>query len=131
MSHNFSLSVDAHYETKSHPFDREGSQALTGKLLVSLSREGLVMNIIAWIVLGLISGAIAKAIVPGQQGGSWLSTMFLGVLGAFIGGSAHTFIQSGNLQLAAPGLNIAGVFISVIGAIIAIFLSGLLFRGNT
>jgi uncharacterized membrane protein YeaQ/YmgE (transglycosylase-associated protein family) len=88
------------------------------------------MNIIAWIVLGLLSGAIAKAIVPGQQGGSWLSTMFLGVLGAFIGGSAHTFIQSGNLQLAAPGLNIAGVFISVLGAIIAIFLYGLLFCRN-
>jgi uncharacterized membrane protein YeaQ/YmgE (transglycosylase-associated protein family) len=103
---------------------------MTGKLLVTLSNKGLVMNIIAWIVLGLLSGAIAKAIVPGQQGGSWLSTMFLGVVGAFIGGSAHVFIQSGNLQLAAPGLNIPGVFISVLGAIIAIFLYGLLFRRN-
>ncbi len=123
-----SLSIDAHYQRKSHPFEREGFKAIIGKLLVSLSREGLVMNIIAWIILGLLSGAIAKAIVPGQQGGSWLSTMFLGVVGAFIGGSAHTFIQSGNLQLAAPGLNIPGVFISVLGAIIAIFLYGLLFR---
>jgi uncharacterized membrane protein YeaQ/YmgE (transglycosylase-associated protein family) len=95
-----------------------------------LSHVGTTMNIIAWIVLGLLSGAIAKAIVPGQQGGSWLSTMFLGVVGAFIGGSAHTFIQSGNLQLAAPGLNIPGVFISVLGAIIAIFLSRLLFSRN-
>jgi uncharacterized membrane protein YeaQ/YmgE (transglycosylase-associated protein family) len=89
------------------------------------------MNIIAWIVLGLLAGAIAKAIVPGQQGDGWLSTMLLGVLGAFIGGSAHTFVQSGNLQLTAPGLNITGVFISVIGAIIAIFLSRLLFSRNT
>jgi uncharacterized membrane protein YeaQ/YmgE (transglycosylase-associated protein family) len=89
------------------------------------------MNIIAWIVLGLLSGAIAKAVVPGQQGGSWLSTMLLGVLGAFVGGTIHTFIQSGNLQLAAPGLSIGGVFISVLGAILAIFLSGLLFSRNT
>jgi uncharacterized membrane protein YeaQ/YmgE (transglycosylase-associated protein family) len=88
------------------------------------------MNIIAWTVLGLLSGAIAKAIVPGQQGGGWLSTMFLGVVGAFIGGTLHTFIQSGNLQLAAPGLNIAGVFVSVLGAIIAIFLHGIMFRRN-
>ena len=88
------------------------------------------MNIIAWIVLGLLAGAIAKAIVPGQQGGGWVSTMLLGVLGAFIGGTLHTFIQSGSLQLSAPGLNIAGVFVSVLGAIIAIFLSGLLFRRN-
>lgn len=89
------------------------------------------MNIIAWIVLGLLSGAIAKAVVPGQQGGGWISTMLLGVMGAFIGGSAHTFIQSGSLQLAAPGLNIAGVFISVLGAIAAIFLSRLMFGRNT
>jgi hypothetical protein len=29
------------------------------------------MNIIAWIVLGLIAGAIAKAIYPGHQGGGF------------------------------------------------------------
>jgi uncharacterized membrane protein YeaQ/YmgE (transglycosylase-associated protein family) len=88
------------------------------------------MNIIAWIVLGLLAGAIAKAVVPGQQGGSWLSTMVLGVVGAFIGGTLHTFVQTGTLQLAAPGLSIPGVFIAVIGAIIAIFLYGVLSRNS-
>jgi uncharacterized membrane protein YeaQ/YmgE (transglycosylase-associated protein family) len=88
------------------------------------------MNIIAWVVLGLLAGAIAKAIVPGDQGGSWLSTLFLGVIGAFIGGSLHTFIQTGTLQLAAPALNIPGVFIAVLGAIIAIYLYGLVARRN-
>ncbi len=53
--------------------------------------------------MGLLAGAIAKAIVPGRQGGSWLSTMVLGVVGAFIGGTLHTFIQTGSLQLVAPG----------------------------
>jgi uncharacterized membrane protein YeaQ/YmgE (transglycosylase-associated protein family) len=84
------------------------------------------MNIIAWIILGLLAGAISKAIVPGHQGGGWLSTMVLGVVGAFIGGSLHTLLQTGTLQLAAPGLSIPGVFIAVLGAIIAIFLYGLL-----
>jgi uncharacterized membrane protein YeaQ/YmgE (transglycosylase-associated protein family) len=88
------------------------------------------MNIIAWVVLGLLAGAIAKAIVPGDQGGSWLSTLFLGVIGAFIGGSLHTFIQTGTLQLVAPGLSIPGVFIAVLGAIIAIYLYGLVARRN-
>ncbi|KGF71647.1 transglycosylase [Neosynechococcus sphagnicola sy1] len=88
------------------------------------------MNIIAWIVLGLLAGAIAKAIVPGNQGGGWLSTMFLGVVGAFIGGTLHTFIQTGTLQLSAPDLNIPGVFIAVLGAIIAIFIYGFLSRRN-
>lgn len=88
------------------------------------------MNIIAWVVLGLLAGAIAKAIVPGSQGGSWLSTLVLGVVGAFIGGSLHTFIQTGTLQLAAPGLSIPGVFVAVLGAIIAIYLYGLVAQRN-
>jgi uncharacterized membrane protein YeaQ/YmgE (transglycosylase-associated protein family) len=86
------------------------------------------MNIIAWVVLGLLAGAIAKAIVPGYQGGNWLATMVLGIVGAFIGGTLYTFIQSGALVLTAPGLSIGGVFIAVLGAIIAIFLYGALTR---
>ena len=88
------------------------------------------MNIIAWIILGLLAGAIAKAIVPGYQGGNWLATMVLGIVGAFIGGTLHSFIQNGNLQLTAPGLSIGGVVIAVLGAIIAIFLYGTLARRN-
>ncbi|WP_008314671.1 GlsB/YeaQ/YmgE family stress response membrane protein [Leptolyngbya sp. PCC 6406] len=88
------------------------------------------MNIIAWIILGLLAGAIAKAIVPGYQGGNWLATMVLGIVGAFIGGTLHVFIKTGSLQLAAPGLSIIGVFIAVLGAIIAIYLYGAMSRRN-
>jgi uncharacterized membrane protein YeaQ/YmgE (transglycosylase-associated protein family) len=42
------------------------------------------MNIIAWIVLGLLAGAIAKLIYPGRQGGGILSTMVLGIVGALL-----------------------------------------------
>ncbi len=88
------------------------------------------MNLIAWVVLGLLAGAIAKAIVPGTQGGGWLSTLVLGVVGAFIGGSLFTFFQTGTLALTAPGLSIPGVFVAVLGAIIAIYLYGLIARSN-
>ncbi|QDY66671.1 GlsB/YeaQ/YmgE family stress response membrane protein [Glutamicibacter halophytocola] len=44
------------------------------------------MGILGWIVLGLIAGAIAKAIKPGQQGGGWIATLLLGIVGALIGG---------------------------------------------
>ena len=44
------------------------------------------MGIIGWIVLGLLAGAIAKAIMPGTQGGGWLATLVLGVVGALLGG---------------------------------------------
>lgn len=86
------------------------------------------MNIIAWIILGLLAGAIAKAVVPGYQGGNWLATMVLGIIGAFIGGTLHLFLKTGTLQIAAPGLSFVGVIIAVLGAIIAIFLYGALSR---
>lgn len=44
------------------------------------------MGIIAWLVLGLIAGALAKLIYPGHQGGGIFATIGLGILGALIGG---------------------------------------------
>lgn len=44
------------------------------------------MGFLAFILLGLIAGAIAKALLPGRQGGGWLATLVLGVIGALIGG---------------------------------------------
>lgn len=44
------------------------------------------MGILGWIVLGLLAGSIAKAILPGRQGGGWLATLLLGVVGALVGG---------------------------------------------
>lgn len=44
------------------------------------------MGIFAFLLLGLIAGAIAKAILPGRQAGGWFVTLLLGVLGAMIGG---------------------------------------------
>jgi uncharacterized membrane protein YeaQ/YmgE (transglycosylase-associated protein family) len=88
------------------------------------------MNIIAWAILGLIAGAIGKAIYPGHQGGGILATMILGIIGAFIGGSLFTLLQTGSLQLTAASLSIPGLFVAVIGSIIAIFLWGLFTRSS-
>ncbi|GAB4098475.1 GlsB/YeaQ/YmgE family stress response membrane protein [Sinomonas halotolerans] len=44
------------------------------------------MSILAFLILGLIAGAIAKAILPGRQGGGWIITLLLGVVGALLGG---------------------------------------------
>lgn len=54
------------------------------------------MGIIGWIVLGLIAGAIAKAIMPGNQGGGWLATLLLGVVGALVGGFLGGLIFGGD-----------------------------------
>ena len=88
------------------------------------------MNIIAWVILGVIAGAIAKAIYPGSQGGGFLATTLLGIIGAFIGGSLYIFLNTGALQLTAAGLSIGGIVVAVLGAMVAIFLWGLLNRSS-
>ena len=44
------------------------------------------MGFFAFLILGLIAGAIAKAILPGSQGGGIIITLILGVVGALLGG---------------------------------------------
>jgi uncharacterized membrane protein YeaQ/YmgE (transglycosylase-associated protein family) len=44
------------------------------------------MGIIAWIILGLLAGLIAKALIPGDDPGGIIITTLIGVAGAFIGG---------------------------------------------
>ncbi len=44
------------------------------------------MGIIAFIILGLLAGAIAKAIMPGDDPGGWIITAVIGVVGAVLGG---------------------------------------------
>ncbi len=86
------------------------------------------MNILAWALLGIVAGAIAKMIYPGRQGGGIFSTMLLGIIGAFLGGSIVTLLTTGTINLTAAGLSIPGVIVAVLGAIIAIFLWGLITR---
>lgn len=44
------------------------------------------MGFLSFLLLGLIAGAIAKLILPGKQGGGWLATLVIGVIGAMLGG---------------------------------------------
>jgi uncharacterized membrane protein YeaQ/YmgE (transglycosylase-associated protein family) len=77
--------------------------------------------------LGLLAGAIAKAIYSGGPGGI-LGTILLGIIGAFVGGSLFSFLQTGSFQLVAAGFSLPGLLVALIGAIIAIFLWSLLAR---
>src|SRR5258708_35682610 len=44
------------------------------------------MNLILFLIFGLVVGALARVIVPGREPGGWLASMLLGVAGAFLGG---------------------------------------------
>jgi uncharacterized membrane protein YeaQ/YmgE (transglycosylase-associated protein family) len=50
------------------------------------------MGIIGWILLGLIAGAIAKAILPGDDPGGLIVTTIIGIVGALLGGFLATAI---------------------------------------
>jgi uncharacterized membrane protein YeaQ/YmgE (transglycosylase-associated protein family) len=50
------------------------------------------MGIIAWIILGLVAGAIAKAILPGDDPGGIIVTLLIGMVGAVIGGLVAEWI---------------------------------------
>jgi uncharacterized membrane protein YeaQ/YmgE (transglycosylase-associated protein family) len=84
------------------------------------------MSFLAWIVLGLISGWIASLIVN-KSGEGALLDIVLGVVGAVLGGWLfNTFGHMG-----VTGLNLYSVFVSVVGAIIVLFLYHLLVRRPT
>ncbi len=56
------------------------------------------MGFLAFLILGLIAGAIAKLILPGKQGGGWLITLLLGVVGALLGGFLGSVLFGVGLQ---------------------------------
>ena len=54
------------------------------------------MGIIGWIVLGLLAGLIAKAIMPGAERGGFIVTTLLGIGGALLGGFIATALGFGD-----------------------------------
>jgi uncharacterized membrane protein YeaQ/YmgE (transglycosylase-associated protein family) len=56
------------------------------------------MGIIAWIVLGLVAGMFAKAIMPGNDPGGLIVTVLIGMAGAVIGGLIGEWVGFGGLS---------------------------------
>jgi uncharacterized membrane protein YeaQ/YmgE (transglycosylase-associated protein family) len=77
------------------------------------------MGILAWILFGLIAGAIAKFIMPGKDPGGCLGTAVIGILGAVIGG----FVSTQLLDIGSvTGFNIRSFGIAILGSIILLTL---------
>lgn len=85
------------------------------------------MGILAWILLGLVAGALAKFIMPGNQGGGIVLTTVLGVAGAVVGGFLGTnALGFGDIS----GFDLRSIGIAVVGALLVLFVYGLLARGR-
>ena len=57
------------------------------------------MNILSWVVFGLLAGAIARLVVPGRQPLGCLTTLAVGVLGALLGGALGEVVLDRDVDL--------------------------------
>ena len=78
----------------------------------------MLWTIIGLIVIGLIAGLIARAIIPGKQSIGILLTIVLGIIGSFVGGFLGFLIFGSDPN--GGFLQPSGIIGSIIGAIIVL-----------
>lgn len=84
------------------------------------------MNILSWIIFGLIAGSIANLVDPNPSKGGIFGSVVLGILGAVIGGWLANML----LGVAVTGFNFTSFLIAVGGSLLLLFV-GRLFRGRS
>ena len=72
------------------------------------------MGILTWIVFGLIAGALAKLIMPGNDPGGIIVTILIGIVGAVVGGFIGTQLGFGGVT----GFNLGSFVVAIIGALV-------------
>lgn len=85
-------------------------------------------DFISWMVIGLVAGLLARALVPGEQPMGWVVTMILGMLGSLVGG----FISSAvfGYRIGDPEVHAGGLFIATGGAMLLLIIYISMNRGN-
>jgi uncharacterized membrane protein YeaQ/YmgE (transglycosylase-associated protein family) len=78
------------------------------------------MSILAFIVLGLLAGFLARAIMPGRQAMGFFATALLGMVGSILGGFIGSLISGDRLF----ALHAAGLIGSVVGSLLVLVLTG-------
>ena len=81
------------------------------------------MSLLAWIVLGLISGFIGSKIVN-RTGEGFVLDLVLGVVGAIVGGFLFNMFGAAGVT----GLNLYSFLVAVIGAVVVLLIYHALFR---
>ncbi|HLF71570.1 MAG TPA: GlsB/YeaQ/YmgE family stress response membrane protein [Dehalococcoidia bacterium] len=76
------------------------------------------MNILAWLLVGLIAGVIAKLLVPGKSPGGIILTILLGIGGAIVGGFISVELGIGN---GVDDFDIGTIALAVLGAVLLLY----------
>ncbi|MDJ0320716.1 GlsB/YeaQ/YmgE family stress response membrane protein [Pseudarthrobacter sp. PS3-L1] len=79
------------------------------------------MSFLGFLLLGLIAGFIAKAILPGRQGGGILITLLLGVVGALLGGWLGGMIFGAKVD---EFFSLSSWLLAIVGSIIVLLVYG-------
>lgn len=79
------------------------------------------MGFFAFLILGLIAGAIAKAILPGRQNGGWFATLILGVIGAVVGGWIGSLLFNAKIE---SFWNLGSWVLAILGSIVVLLIYG-------
>jgi uncharacterized membrane protein YeaQ/YmgE (transglycosylase-associated protein family) len=83
------------------------------------------VNIIAWIVVGLIAGLVGSWLMKAKTG--VLTDIILGIVGAILGGWIAGLLLGVDVM---TGLNLTSIIVAILGAILVIFLYRLMRRGG-
>lgn len=83
-----------------------------------------MISVVTWCVYGIFVGAIAKAIVPGEENFGFLKTIALGVAGSYFGGALLYMV--GKYDSVEP----SGIFMGVAGSTVALVLYNKLTNGK-
>jgi uncharacterized membrane protein YeaQ/YmgE (transglycosylase-associated protein family) len=78
----------------------------------------MAMGILAWILMGLIVGVLAKLVMPGKDPGGFIITILLGIVGAFVGGFIGSALGLGDVT----GFNVGSILLATGGAIIVLII---------
>src|SRR5918996_5214415 len=81
-----------------------------------VGKERMILALIFWIIVGLIAGALAKLIMPGDDPGGIIVTIIIGIVGAVLGGWLLSLIGLG--AGAAAGAWIWSIISGIVGAVI-------------
>jgi uncharacterized membrane protein YeaQ/YmgE (transglycosylase-associated protein family) len=76
------------------------------------------MGILLWILFGLIAGAIAKVLMPGDDPGGFFTTIVIGIVGALLGGWLGSLI----LDVGISGFNISSFLVAVGGSVLLLMI---------
>ena len=82
------------------------------------------MGVLAWIIVGVIAGWLANLIIG--SGGGLIGSIIIGVIGALVGGWLSTSILG--LPYDVTGINLTSILVATTGAVIVLFVAGLIRR---